>query len=176
DPAADTFTVWGTDGEIPAREAELLVANAGTAMRFLTAYVSLGHGRYRLDGVPRMRERPIQPLLDSLTALGVRAVSERANGCPPVIVEADGLPGGRVRMGGDLSSQYFSALLLVGPRTDRGIEIETEGELVSRPYIDLTAGIMARFGATMRHEAYRRMIVPGGQRYRATDLAIEPDA
>jgi 3-phosphoshikimate 1-carboxyvinyltransferase len=176
DPPEDTFTVWGNDGEIPAREAELFVANAGTAMRFLTAYVSLGHGRYRLDGVPRMRERPIQPLLDSLAALGVRAVSERGNGCPPVIVEADGLSGGRVRMRGDLSSQYFSALLLVGPLTAQGIEIETEGELVSRPYIDLTADVMARFGATMRHEAYRRMIVPGGQRYRATDYDVEPDA
>jgi 3-phosphoshikimate 1-carboxyvinyltransferase len=176
DPPVDTFTVWGNDGEIPAREASLSAGNAGTAMRFLTAYVSLGHGRYRLDGVERMRQRPIQPLLDGLTALGVRAVSERANGCPPVIVEADGLPGGPVRMRGDLSSQYFSALLLVGPLTAHGIEIETEGELVSRPYIDLTAGVMARFGATMRHEAYRRMIVPGGQRYRAIDYEVEPDA
>jgi 3-phosphoshikimate 1-carboxyvinyltransferase len=176
DPKAATCAVCGTGGAIPAAAAELFVGNAGTATRFLTAYVCLGHGRYRLDGVPRMRQRPIQPLLDSLTALGARARSEAGNGCPPVIVEADGLPGGRCRMRGDQSSQYFSALLLVGPRSVQGIEIETEGELVSRPYIDLTAAVMAAFGATMRHDAYRRMMVAGGQRYRATEYRVEPDA
>jgi 3-phosphoshikimate 1-carboxyvinyltransferase len=176
DEAAATMTVWGTGGEIPAREAELFVGNAGTATRFLVPYLCLGHGRFRLDGVPRMRERPIQPLLDSLASLGASAVSELGNGCPPVVVNANGLRGGRVRMRGDQSSQYFSALLLTAPLTDQGVEIETEGELVSRPYIDLTAAVMGAFGATMRHEAYRRMIVPGGQRYRATEYAIEPDA
>jgi 3-phosphoshikimate 1-carboxyvinyltransferase len=176
DADAAAYAVWGTGGAIPAREAELFVGNAGTASRFLTAYACLGHGRYRLDGVPRMRQRPIQPLLDSLTALGARARSEAGNGCPPVIVDADGLPGGRCRMRGDQSSQYFSALLLVGPLSAAGIEIETEGELVSRPYIDLTAAVMAAFGAHMSHDAYQRMTVPGGQRYRAAEYRVEPDA
>jgi 3-phosphoshikimate 1-carboxyvinyltransferase len=178
EPDADraTYAVWGTGGRIPAPEAELFVGNAGTATRFLTAYLCLGHGRYRLDGVPRMRQRPIQPLLESLTALGAALRSEAGNGCPPVIVAADGLPGGRCRMRGDQSSQYFSALLLVGPLAARGIEIETEGELVSRPYIDLTAAVMAAFGVSMSHDAYRRMTVPGGQRYRAVEYRIEPDA
>src|SRR5207237_1402359 len=76
---------------IPAAHADLFAANSGTTMRFLTAMVCLGHGRYRLDGVPRMRERPIGDLLDALEQLGVRAVSERDNGCPPVRIEADGL-------------------------------------------------------------------------------------
>jgi 3-phosphoshikimate 1-carboxyvinyltransferase len=176
DPESAIVTVWGTGGAIPAPEAELFVGNAGTGARFLTAYLCLGHGRYRLDGVPRMRQRPIQPLLDSLSALGARAWSEAGNGCPPVIVEANGLPGGRCRMRGDQSSQYFSALLLVGPLSRQGIEIETEGELVSRPYIDLTAAVMADFSASMSHEAYRCMTVPGGQRYRAREYRVEPDA
>lgn len=176
DADAASYTVWGAGGAIPAAEADLFVGNAGTATRFLTAYVCLGRGRYRLDGVPRMRQRPIQPLLDSLTALGARARSEGGNGCPPVIVDAEGLPGGVCRMRGDQSSQYFSALLLIGPLAARGVEIETEGDLVSRPYIDLTAAVMADFGATMRHDAYRRMVVPGGQRYRACEYSIEPDA
>src|SRR5690348_1458162 len=90
---------------IPGRRADLFVANSGTTMRFLTAMVSLGHGHFRLDGVPRMRERPIQDLLDALNQLGVAAASEAGNGCPPVVIKADGLPGGAVRMKGDVSSQ-----------------------------------------------------------------------
>ena len=83
---------------IPARSADLFVANSGTTMRFLTAVVSLGHGRFRLDGVPRMRERPIKDLLDALQQLGVNAFSECRNDCPPVVVKANGLPGGFVRI------------------------------------------------------------------------------
>src|SRR5438552_12954683 len=97
---------------IPAEEADLFVANSGTTMRFLTALVSLGHGRYRLDGVPRMRERPIEDLLAALRQLGVLAYSENNNGCPPVVVLALGLRGGNVRIKGDVSSQFLSALLM----------------------------------------------------------------
>ena len=103
------------ENRIPAVNADLYTANSGTTMRFLTAMVCLGHGRYRLDGVPRMRERPIGDLLEALQQLGVRAVSERNNGCPPVCIEADGLAGGRVRIRGDVSSQFLSGLLLAAP-------------------------------------------------------------
>src|SRR5439155_27190832 len=142
----------------------------------LVAYVSLGEGEFVVDGAPRMRQRPIQPLLDGLRQLGVDAVSESGTGCPPVRIRAHGIPGGHVRMRGEQSSQYFSALLLVGPLTARGIEIEVEGDLVSKPYIDLTADVMRQFGATMSHKEYRRMRVPGGQRYRAREYDVEPDA
>ena len=97
---------------IPASHADLFVANSGTTMRFLTALVCLGHGRYRLDGVPRMRERPIGDLLTALTQLGVKAYSERGNGCPPVVVDANGLAGGRASIKGDVSSQFLSGLLM----------------------------------------------------------------
>lgn len=168
--------ISGAAGQVPAGEADLFVGNSGTTVRFLTALVALGHGRYRLDGVPRMRERPIEPLLAALRQLGAGAISEAGTGCPPVVVQASGLPGGRARIRGDLSSQFFSALLLVAPVTVHGVEVEVEGELVSRPYVDLTAAVMRDFGARMENESYQRLAVPGSQRYQGREYAVEPDA
>src|SRR5262245_51048600 len=100
---------------IPATSADLFVGNSGTTVRFLTAMLSLGRGRYRLDGVPRMRERPIQDLLDALGQLGVRATSEAGNGCPPVILETGGWRGSAVLVRGGMSSQFLSGLMLAAP-------------------------------------------------------------
>jgi 3-phosphoshikimate 1-carboxyvinyltransferase len=176
DEAAASLEVVGGGGHIPVSQADLFIGNSGTSVRFLAALVSLGHGTYRLDGVPRMRERPIEPLLDSLRQLGVDAISEPGTGCPPVLIRSSGLEGGRCRMRGDWSSQYFSALLLAGPVTARGLEVEVDGRLVSRPYVDLTAAVMRDFGATMGQDNYQRLSVPGHQRYHAREYAIEPDA
>jgi 3-phosphoshikimate 1-carboxyvinyltransferase len=177
DAADCRYEVWGEGGRIPAVEAELFVGNSGTTARFLTAFLALGNGRYVVDGIPRMRQRPIQPLLDTLQALGVQAESIEGTGCPPLRVDASGLDGGEVSMPGDQSSQYFSALLMVGPLTRRGLTLHVEREMVSQPYIDLTADIMAAFGARMERDAeYRTLHVPGGQRYGARDYRIEPDA
>lgn len=176
DRAGASFRVWGTGGRIPATDASLFIGNAGTAARFLTAFVALGRGRYVIDGVARMRERPIHPLLDGLTQLGVKVRSEHGNGCPPVIVEADGLTGGRVTMAGDTSSQYFTALLMVAPLSAQGIDLRVKGKLVSQPYIDMTASTMRAFGATMENHNFRRFTVPGGQRYVAGNYDVEPDA
>src|SRR5947199_6826089 len=124
-----------------------------------------------------MRERPIQLLLGALQSLGGKARSVNGTGCPPVEVETEGLAGGEVTMRGDLSSQYFSALLMVGPLTRRGLTLHVEGEMVSKPYVDLTASVMAAFGARMDRDAgYRTLRVPGGQVYRAREYAVEPDA
>src|SRR5262249_50896372 len=112
---------------IPNTSADLFVANSGTTMRFLTAFVCLGNGRYRLDGTPRMRERPIEDLLVALRQLGVNAQSELGNGCPPVIVDAGRMVGGRARVKGDVSSQFLSALLLVAPSAWNEVVIEVEG-------------------------------------------------
>src|SRR5438067_7875686 len=106
DEAACRYEVWGAGGAIPSAEATLFTGNAGTATRFLVAYVSLGTGTYLVDGSPRMRQRPIEPLLDGLRQLGVDARSVHDNGCPPVLVNAQGIPGGAVRMRGEQSSQY----------------------------------------------------------------------
>jgi 3-phosphoshikimate 1-carboxyvinyltransferase len=131
---------------IRASAADLFVANSGTTMRFLTALVSLGHGRYRLDGVPRMRERPIEDLLVALRQLGVNAYSEHGNGCPPVVVESAGLGGGTVRVRGDVSSQFLSGLLMTAPFARGPIRIEVEGSLVSRPYVEMTMKILEQYG------------------------------
>jgi 3-phosphoshikimate 1-carboxyvinyltransferase len=130
---------------IPASEADLFVGNSGTTMRFLTALVSLGKGRYRLDGVPRMRERPIGDLLDALTQLGVEATSENGNGCPPVVIQANGLRGGHVRIRGNISSQFLSAVLMVSPFAVGKVDIELQGPLVSRPYVAMTMKMVRDF-------------------------------
>src|SRR5262245_45579409 len=130
---------------IPAAEAELFVANSGTTMRFLTGLVSLGHGRYRLDGVPRMRERPIEDLLVALRELGVIAYSEKNNGCPPVIVLANGLKGGCVRIKGDVSSQFLSGLLMAAPYAHTEVRIDVDGPLVSWPYVRMTAEMLGQW-------------------------------
>src|SRR5262249_1255021 len=127
---------------IPAKGADLFVANSGTTMRFLTALVSLGHGRFRLDGVARMRERPIEDLLEAMRQLGVVAYSERNNGCPPVIVEANGLKGGHVKIKSNTSSQFLSGLLLAAPFAQSPMTIEIEGPLVSWPYVFMTGQML----------------------------------
>ena len=176
DEAARTFVVDGVDGRFPAREATLQIGNAGTAARFLTAAVALGQGTFVVDGSPAMRKRPIQPLLDGLRALGVDADSREGNGCPPVIVRASGLAGGRARMRGDISSQYFSALLLAAPYAQRDVEIEVEGALVSAPYVTMTLSTMEAFGVGAERDGDRWFRVPAGQRYTGRRYAVEPDA
>ncbi|MBM4067353.1 MAG: 3-phosphoshikimate 1-carboxyvinyltransferase [Planctomycetes bacterium] len=148
---------------IPADSATLFVGNSGTTMRFLTAMVSLGHGRYRLDGVPRMRERPIEDLLVALRQLGVHAYSEKNNGCPPVIVEARGLAGGHVNIKGDLSSQFLTGLLLAAPYADDLMDVEIDGSLVSRPYVDMTLRMLRHWGHTVvETDAGFRFLPDGG--------------
>lgn len=176
DWTTEQLRVPATQGRIPAGAADLFVANSGTTMRFLTALVCLGQGRYRLDGIPRMRERPIQDLLDALQQLGVSVRSEHGNGCPPVIVEASGLPGGTVRMRGDVSSQFLSGLLMAAPLARGDISIVVDGPLVSWPYVTMTLELMRMFGVEATVTGRERFRVPGGQHYRARTLAIEPDA
>jgi 3-phosphoshikimate 1-carboxyvinyltransferase len=176
DARDQSITVSGTGGTVPASTANLFVGNAGTAARFLTAYVALGRGRFRIDGVTRMHERPIGPLLRALVQLGVRATSEAGNDCPPVLVESDGISGGTVSIAGDVSSQFISALLMIAPCTPQGIVVNVIGDLVSKPYVDLTLSSMAAFGAQGTNDGYRRIAVPGGQGYRGRTYLVEPDA
>lgn len=162
---------------VPAREADLFVANSGTTMRFLTAMLALGQGRYRLDGVPRMRERPIADLLEALDQLGVRSSSERGNGCPPVMLDGGAWRGGRVRVRGDVSSQFLSGLLMAAPFAPAATTFEVDGPLVSRPYVDMTCRMMHQWRLTTTSAS--PFVVPGNQ---PTDglsngeYAVEPDA
>src|SRR5262245_38635230 len=161
----------------PARQAELFVANSGTSMRFLTALVSLGHGRFRLDGIARMRERPIEDLLTALRRLGVNARSELGNGCPPVVVESEGLPGGQVRIQGDVSSQFLSALLMVSPFARDDVTIYVDGPLVSEPYVTMTTRMMTWWNLPVEHhfpDVYRIPVKKGARE--VEQYEIEPDA
>jgi 3-phosphoshikimate 1-carboxyvinyltransferase len=162
---------------IPAREADLFAGNSGTSMRFLTALVSLGHGRYRLDGVPRMRQRPIEDLLTALRQLGVHASTEKNNGCPPVIVETTGLDGGRVEVKSDLSSQFLSGLLMAAVHARDYVTLCGQGSPVSWPYVLMTADMMSQYGATVVPKlAEQTFIVPAPQQFERKAYAIEPDA
>ena len=188
DAEKETFVVQGQGGAVPAREAELFVANSGTSVRFLTALTALGTGRYRLDGVERMQQRPQQDLLDALADLGVSARSERGTGCPPLIVEAGGgLPGGTARVGAEASSQFLTALLMVAPYAHNDVTLEVVGAL--RPfYVDITRRMMAQWGVETRVQSCAeprpgeqaapvRYHIAAGQRYAAqTSYQIEPDA
>jgi len=176
DVAANRVGVIGCGGRLPASEAEIFVANSGTTIRFLTAMLALGHGAYRLDGTPRMQQRPIGDLLAALQGLGVDAVARLKNGCPPVVITADGLPGGRATIAGDISSQFLSGLLMAAPYAKTNVEIVVHGDLVSRPYVDMTLDVMRTFGVSVGAEDYRRFTILAPQSYRAQTYAIEPDA
>lgn len=175
-PDAEMIEIDGAAGAVPEPTAALFVGNAGTAARFLTAYTALGTGPYEIDGVARMRERPIGPLLDALCQLGASATSTRGNACLPVEIRGNGITGGQVQIRGDLSSQFISALLMIGPVLPRGIDLNIRGDLVSKPYVDLTFDIMSSFGVRAERDDDRSLRVAGGQVYRARDYAVEPDA
>jgi 3-phosphoshikimate 1-carboxyvinyltransferase len=169
-------TIAGCGGRIPATRADLFVGNSGTTMRFLTAILGAARGRYRLDGIERMRERPIGDLLAALAQLGVQTKCERHEGYPPVIMETNGLHGGLVRVCGSLSSQFVSGLLIAAPLAEGDIVLELEGDLVSRPYVDMTVRIMKHFGASVETDGVGHYRVHGRQRYQPRCYVIEPDA
>jgi 3-phosphoshikimate 1-carboxyvinyltransferase len=172
-----TVAIGGQGGNIPAREVDLFVGNSGTTARFLAAMVSVGNGRYRLDGVARMRQRPIVDLIGALRDLGVdRIESEYGTGCPPVIVQTSGLRGGQVALRGDVSSQFLSALLMAAPYAATECTFRIEGPLVSRPYVMMTAGVMEAFGILIDVRADSTFHVPARRVYRGREYEIEPDA
>jgi 3-phosphoshikimate 1-carboxyvinyltransferase len=170
---------------IPSEAAFLLVGNSGTTMRFLTAAVSLGQGNYRLDGVPRMRERPIKDLLDALNQLGVDARSERGNECPPVNIQADGwkLPTrppvpGMICLQSAVSSQFLSGLMLAAPFAHLSrVDIFFDERQVSRPYLDMTDSMLHAWGIDTQFAGRSRTfsVEPHHKVYRAS-YTIEPDA
>jgi 3-phosphoshikimate 1-carboxyvinyltransferase len=175
DAANCEAVISGCSGRPTVPEAELWLENSGTSIRFLTAAVCLGHGRYRLDGNARMRERPIGELCDALNALGANAACEQSNGCPPVLVIGSGLAGGTAQVEAEKSSQFLSALLMVAPCAQKPVELMLRGGLVSEPYVDMTIRMMQAFGAHVdQTQNGRYRIAP--QRYRAAAYAVEPDA
>lgn len=175
------MTVTGLGGKIPASKAELLIGNAGTAARFLSAFLTLGNGEYILDGDARMRKRPIGDLVDALEQLGcdihplLKAESRRQS-CPPVRINAFGLKGGKIKIAGDISSQFLSALLMVAPHAQDEIEIAVSTELNSKPYVDMTIAIMKDFGVEIERNDYSRFTIHPTPYLPITNYPIESDA
>jgi 3-phosphoshikimate 1-carboxyvinyltransferase len=169
------IVVEGCAGRWPATQADLFVGNAGTAMRFLVAALCLGHGRYRIDGTARMRERPIRELVEALGSLGID-ISCGANGAPPVVIEARGLPGGIAELSAERSSQFLSALMLVMPYAERDLVVRLRGDVIAHPYVDMTHSMMMQWGVVVLRDGYREFSVRGRERYRAQSYAVEPDA
>lgn len=164
-------------GPFAVSRADLFLGNAGTAIRPLCAALAAGQGEYTLTGEPRMLERPIAHLVDALRQLGADIEYAGAEGYPPLRIRANGLRGGRVSIRGNVSSQYLTALLLTSPLADETLEIEIVGDLVSKPYIDMTVDVMRRFGITAENDHYRAFTVAGGQVYRSPGAAlVEGDA
>ena len=158
-------------------EQELFLGNAGTAMRPLCAALTLGEGTFVLAGEPRMEERPIGHLVDALRAGGAQIQYLKNDGYPPLAISGGSFKGGAINVDGRVSSQFLTALLMAAPLAQRDSRISIIGELVSKPYIDITLKLMARFGVDVRHDNYQHFDVKGNQRYRSPgQLMVEGDA
>jgi 3-phosphoshikimate 1-carboxyvinyltransferase len=181
DLPSSTIRISGCGGQPPNDEASLFVANSGTSIRFLTATLAATRGHYTLDGVPRMRERPIGDLIHGLHDWGVdiRNLNPVLPNCPPVQLDATGISGGTAKIKGDVSSQFLSGMLLAAPYARSPVCIQVVGELVSKPYVAMTAEVMRSFGVNVRiaeglsGDAYT---VDAPTHYQGCQYAIEPDA
>jgi len=172
------FRVRGAGGVFPVKQANLFLGNAGTAFRPLTAALALSGGHYRLSGVPRMHERPIGDLVDALRQLGADIRYLGNGGFPPLEIHPAAVKaGGRVTVRGEASSQFLTALLMALPLTGAGATVEVVGELISKPYIDITLNLMARFGVAVERDGWRAFCIPAGARYRSPGTVfVEGDA
>ncbi len=174
----DTVRVTGCSGRFPSRSADLFLGNAGTATRSLTAALAFADGRYRIDGVARMRERPIGDLVDALNALGARIVYEANPGFPPLKIEpAAQLSGDSVAIRANVSSQFLTGVLMAAPLVapERGLRITVDGEIISQPYVSMTVALMRRFGIVVER-AGNVFTVPRGRYVSPGAVAVEGDA
>ena len=177
----DTCVVTGTRGAFTARTADLFLGNAGTAVRPLTAALAVNGGNYRIHGVPRMHERPIGDLVDGLRQIGAKIDYEENEGYPPLRIRpAQILADAPIRVRGDVSSQFLTSLLMTLPllRTESGVTtVQVDGELISKPYIEITIKLMERFGIKVERNGWHQFVVPAGQRYQSPGtIMVEGDA
>lgn len=171
-------TVQGLGQRFSVSEpVELFLGNAGTAVRPLTAALCLSEGEFTITGEPRMYERPIGDLIDALAPLGTDVTYLKDEGFPPLNIKGKALAGGEVSIRGNISSQYLTALLMVAPLLSSTLTIRVEGELVSKPYIDITLDTMQKFGVAVTNDNYQTFVIEGGQTYAAPgDIMVEGDA
>jgi 3-phosphoshikimate 1-carboxyvinyltransferase len=178
---ACVLKIEGCRGQPPISHGDLQIANSGTTIRFLTAALASTQGQYTLDGVPRMRERPIGDLIDGLRLLGadVASLNPDRPDCPPVRIVARGIHGGSAQVAGDVSSQYLSGMMMAAPYAKSPVTIHVIGELVSKPYVDMTAAVMRSFGVRidgLTTDAGHEYRIGAPLCYSSQHYDIEPDA
>jgi 3-phosphoshikimate 1-carboxyvinyltransferase len=178
DKNAATLRIEGCGGQLPKREGSFFIANSGTSIRFLTAALAACEGTFQLHGVQRMHQRPIRDLLEGLKQLGadVKSTNPDRPDCPPVQLHAKGLQGGIARVLGNVSSQFLSGLMMAAPYATADVLLEVEGDLVSKPYVDMTASVMRSFGVAIQDEGNQLYRITAPRVYRGIEYAIEPDA
>ena len=169
-------TVQGVGGPFRVKKADLFLGNAGTALRPLTAALAFSGGEYKLSGVPRMHERPIGDLVDALRAMGARIDYAGTDGFPPLMVHSASLRTDHVKVRGDVSSQFLTALLMALPLSGKPARIEVQGELISKPYVEITLNVMQRFGIEVRRTGWRFFEVPAGTYVSPGMAYVEGDA
>ena len=172
-----TVVVEGCSGCIPVKRAELFIGNAGTAARTLTAMLAFAGGHYKIDGIARMRERPIGDLIVALRELGAQIECTNREGFLPLEFGPAAALGSSVHVRGSVSSQYLTAILMVAPliAPTQGLRIAIEGELISRPYVEMTVKMMRRFGAQIEPEDAGYRVMPGTYRAQSR-YQVEADA
>jgi 3-phosphoshikimate 1-carboxyvinyltransferase len=169
--------VTGVAGAFPVKSAELFLGNAGTAFRPLTAALAVSGGEYRLSGVPRMHERPIGDLVDALRSIGARIDYLGKEGFPPLAIHPGNISvARRIPVRGDVSSQFLTAILMALPLTGRTARVEIEGELISKPYVEMTLNLMRRFGQEVRRDGWESFEVQGHTYVSPGTVFVEGDA
>jgi 3-phosphoshikimate 1-carboxyvinyltransferase len=175
---ARAVRIRGVSGVFPVKNAELFLGNAGTVFRPLTAVLAMSGGNYRLSGVPRMHERPIGDLVDALRSVGANIDYLGTPGFPPLAIHAAKIrTGGAVNIRGDTSSQFLTALLMAVPLSGAETTINIVGELISRPYVEITLNSLRRFGVEVARKGWSAFIIPAGSRYATPgEVYVEGDA
>ncbi|UNM95804.1 3-phosphoshikimate 1-carboxyvinyltransferase [Ignatzschineria rhizosphaerae] len=177
DETTRTFRVKGNGEGFPNKKADLFLGNAGTAFRSLTAAVAVNGGEYALSGIPRMHERPIKDLVDALRALGFKIDYLGHDGYPPLKIGKGSLIADEVSIKGDVSSQYLTALLMTLPLLKQKITINIEGELISKPYIEITLILLRAFGVEIKHHHYQQFFIPDNAVFKTPgEFYVESDA
>ncbi|MFA6041426.1 MAG: 3-phosphoshikimate 1-carboxyvinyltransferase, partial [Methylophilus sp.] len=176
--AENAWRVTGCSGEFPNKQADLFLGNAGTAFRPLTAALAFSNGDYHLHGVPRMHERPIGDLVNALRLAGAHIECLANDGFPPLQISPAKLDLSQaIPIRGDVSSQFLTALLMALPLTGQQATIEVVGELISKPYIEITLNLMAKFGVQVQREGWQRFVIPANSQYISPQqLYVEGDA
>jgi 3-phosphoshikimate 1-carboxyvinyltransferase len=172
----DDYRVDGVGGPFPVKYANLFLGNAGTAFRSLTAACAFAHGDYTLSGVPRMHERPIGDLVDALRQAGARIDYTENDGFPPLHITPPEPVEGEIGVKGNVSSQFLTGLLLAAPLLGREVAIRVEGELISKPYVEITLNLMRRYGVEVIREGWQRFTVPGATYRGPGEILVEGDA